>query len=53
MPTDAGPVRVPAPRRYPRADLHRAIWEASQYMTTDDIAEFVRIVLNDIDSDEP
>lgn len=36
-----------------RADLRQAIWEASQSMGTDEIADFVGGVLCEIDTDAP
>lgn len=36
-----------------RADLRHAVWEASQSMGTDEIADFVVGVLCEIDTDAP
>jgi hypothetical protein len=53
----AGPLRPPVDREKAKtaakSALHRAVWEASQFMALTDIERYVAGTLEEIRSDEP
>ena len=53
--TGAGPQREPDPNAKTKtlAQLRQMVWEATQWLSCDEVCEYVEAVLREVESDEP